>query len=1006
MTQMFRGAAALVLSAALLATTVFASYALGDELYSTNVRLAQGATLTTQVFWSSSKSDLRTENYITYTPGQTLSPQVSYGATVLSKGTVTSMAKTLESQGKRVLSGINGDFFVMATGDPLGIVITDGVLRSSASHLSAVGFNPDGTAVIGKPDLNLTAVFRGNALKMSGINKVRTSSGSFFLLTDDFSATTQNTQPGIDVVLAPVDGAPVGTTVASSDGATQLTVSNTLKVGGKVPCVVEAVYQSTGSIPIPQGRFVMTINSSGNEWLVSEAAALQVGDTVDIEVSSPDTRWNNVSCALGAMNVLVVDGVVQTGLDTATNPLTAVGVKPDGTVLFYTIDGRQSGLSVGATLTMVANRMVELGCTNAVALDGGGSTTLGVTMPDSNGFTVSNSPSDGSQRSVSNALFLVSNTQATGVPGSLYVKAASPLVLTGASTTATASLVDTGWHPMSGAQGVSWSALAGSLTDGGVYTAPASACTDTITAAAGGVTGSVDVRVIDTPTAIRLTNAATGGTISSLSLRAGQTVDLNAAASYYTVPVAAADENFTWSLDASLGSVTSAGVVTAGDASGSGSLTITAGSHTASIPVTVGADSHYSLLEDFESSGLADFLDSDTCALDQESAGDYVKYGSKSLRMDYTMASGSAQATCDLDLTTGDRTLGLWVYGDGSGNTLSATATGSDGAAQTFPLTTLDFTGWKQVWGTLPSGVTTLTGLTISGSKAQGTIWIDQLLTSNQTQGDTSAPTVTITANRTSVSATISDNADTEFSQAQVVLTVDGQPQTFSLSGNTLSATLPGLDDSFHRITVTATDASGNIGRASQSLEATTSSNPFKDMTGHWALPYTSRLNQLGIIAGVETNQGLYFYPDRSITRGDFALMVARWMGLDLNYFEGTTLPFADTASIPAWDLPAVKAMYALGIMKGTSSGGKLYANATSNISRAEAMTLLGRIQSKGYAGASLSQFTDNAAIPAWSRDHVASLVGQGVVSGYNGLLRPNDSVGRGEVAKMLLTIW
>lgn len=31
----------------------------------------------------------------------------------------------------------------MATGDPLGIVITDGVLRSSASYLHAIGFNAD-----------------------------------------------------------------------------------------------------------------------------------------------------------------------------------------------------------------------------------------------------------------------------------------------------------------------------------------------------------------------------------------------------------------------------------------------------------------------------------------------------------------------------------------------------------------------------------------------------------------------------------------------------------------------------------------------------------------------------------------------------------------------------------------------------------------------------------------------------------------------------------------------
>ncbi len=39
----------------------------------------------------------------------------------------------------------------MATGDPLGLVVTDRVLRSSASYLQALGFLEDGSAIIGTP---------------------------------------------------------------------------------------------------------------------------------------------------------------------------------------------------------------------------------------------------------------------------------------------------------------------------------------------------------------------------------------------------------------------------------------------------------------------------------------------------------------------------------------------------------------------------------------------------------------------------------------------------------------------------------------------------------------------------------------------------------------------------------------------------------------------------------------------------------------------------------------
>jgi hypothetical protein len=36
------------------------------------------------------------------------------------------MAQSLETDGKRVLGGLNGDYFVVL-GEPLGLVITDGV---------------------------------------------------------------------------------------------------------------------------------------------------------------------------------------------------------------------------------------------------------------------------------------------------------------------------------------------------------------------------------------------------------------------------------------------------------------------------------------------------------------------------------------------------------------------------------------------------------------------------------------------------------------------------------------------------------------------------------------------------------------------------------------------------------------------------------------------------------------------------------------------------------------
>ena len=123
-----------------------------------------------------------------------------------------------------------------------------------------------------------------------------------------------------------------------------------------------------------------------------------------------------------------------------------VGQRADGTLIFYTIDGRRSGHSVGASLSQVAERLIELGCTTAVCLDGGGSTTLSVTMPDSTAAEVVNSPS-GAERAVTNRIFLVSSAESSNRISHFYVEAEHPYVLAGSRVNITASAVDTHTFP-------------------------------------------------------------------------------------------------------------------------------------------------------------------------------------------------------------------------------------------------------------------------------------------------------------------------------------------------------------------------------------------------------------------------------------------------------------------------------------------------------------------------------------------------------------------------------
>ena len=143
--------AALTLAAALvcaLAQPALASYALGTELSEWSTPLGTGTTLTSQSLWSASKSDLRTEHYVTYSPNTTVKPVVFSGTYVASTNTVTTAAAQLESQGYRVAAAVNGGFF-NTDGTIVGMLMTDGVLRSlDVENYVLLGFTNDGKVFI------------------------------------------------------------------------------------------------------------------------------------------------------------------------------------------------------------------------------------------------------------------------------------------------------------------------------------------------------------------------------------------------------------------------------------------------------------------------------------------------------------------------------------------------------------------------------------------------------------------------------------------------------------------------------------------------------------------------------------------------------------------------------------------------------------------------------------------------------------------------------------------
>lgn len=592
-----RRCAALIFVLALvcsLGQPAFASQALGSELAAQTVELGQGTALTTQSLWSASKSDLRTEHYVTYTPNAIVKPVVFSGTYVASTNTVPAAASQLEGQGYRVAAAINGGFF-NTDGTIVGMLMTDGIVRSlDVENYTLLGFTRDGRVFIdesrpagtvswigtetvqppeGDPWAAPTPVTVPRSFPLAGFNAYRhpTKIGGLFLYNKDFSSRVTSHGPCVSAILRPV----------GEDGL-KMNSSMTFRVESVADDTVEgAVFNGV----IPEGCYMLYGEDHDNAELLNALRGLVPGTEVTLTLGGVASQWEEAAYGISGLYALLRDGEIVSGLPAAANPYTAVGVKADGSAVFYTIDGRQGGYSIGATYAQVAQRLQELGCVSAVALDGGGSTTLGATLPGSDRFAVVNKPSSEGRR-VNNTILLVCRAEDVVFTPGAYVSAPQQVVLAGARLPLTAAAYDSAGRPADG-QYLSWTATGGSISGSGgsaTYTAGAAAGTYTVSA---GQNSAMAVQVVDQLTRLTVSQKGSSAGVASLNLKPGDVVELTASGAWYNLPVAMDRESVAWTADPAVGEIDADGRFTAGQRSGEGVLTVSAGGRTVTIPVKV-----------------------------------------------------------------------------------------------------------------------------------------------------------------------------------------------------------------------------------------------------------------------------------------------------------------------------------------------------------------------------------------------------------------------------------
>lgn len=434
--------------------SVFAAVSLGFEetvdtlgnCYGSETVLSPG--LTYREYYAENKGTIQHAFAFFYTPGQGTSLLPAYGGGVYGTDTLAEMAALAVSGGYDVVGGLNGDFYSTKTGVPFGLLIENGTLITSDDGRNALGLDAEGRVLLGKPDMAITLRAGETELAVSHLNKYPSVYGSY-LLTEEYGETTKSTTPSLEIVL--------------DMGRASPSFSSPLE-----GVVTEAREGATDS-SIPQGCMVLSVNQKSEAY--EAFSSLAAGDAVTLTFSASE-GWEQAVFAIGGSDLILKDGEIVTEAadeyhETVANPRTAVGVTADGDLVFYAVDGRNSGMSTGQRLVTLAKTMRDLGCVAALNLDGGGSTTVMARLPGQTGLSLVNRPSDGRQRRLAEGILFVNSNTRTGDPDFLALSPGEGKVLCGSAVNLSALLYDTAQKPMSSAYlagGVTYTLLEGDAT--------------------------------------------------------------------------------------------------------------------------------------------------------------------------------------------------------------------------------------------------------------------------------------------------------------------------------------------------------------------------------------------------------------------------------------------------------------------------------------------------------------------------------------------------------------
>lgn len=850
--------AALTAALLLFNQTALASV-LGTDISSIKTELAQGTALYTNTFKDPTVGK-QTERYVEYVPNADVTPILTNGWTVYGKRTLTAANDVLRQLGYNSAMGINADFFSFQTGVPMSNTIIDGkVVTKDSSWMWGIGFRADGTAFTAKFPISTTASLDdGSYFTIECINKYR-QPYALYLFTEDFGDKTHSPGKGTDIILGSVSG--------------------NIRLGESVTAVVEDVSENDGSVQIPSGKMVLSVSSDASDDIKARIASLSVGQKITLTTNAAESAelWQTAKYAVGCMGGKLISNGKLDFEDESAAPRTAIGIKSDGSVIFYTIDGRQSGYSYGVRKETLARRLLELGCIEAINLDGGGSTTMGATLPGTTSFKVISSPSEGGQRSCANFFFLLKLIEPTGIPYALILDNYGTKLLSGASINVSViSAYDTSYGPANIPDGIEYyveddantpegTGLTTSITPNGLLTVHGNG--DVYVAATNGqASGSTMVSSITTPDSISVFNADNGYQIQELVMEPGSSVSLSAESYWYGEKLVSDSSCYRWTIvndGISVGTIEQNGVFHAADVSGAtGKLVINAGLCVSEIPIVIreggsfAASENYPIIDGYVREGkLSAAISNQTVSKENI----HVTVDAKPVDFDYN--PDRQLVTYRLSASDSFCRIGIFVTADNNTSAMRFFNWGRDGADSN------GFSDTENHWA--KSYISYLAREGVVNGSLEG----DNLILFKPDRNMTRTEFAIMLCNYLHINA--ADYADT--------------PLPF-----TDNADIP-----------------------------------------WWAENNIKAIYSLGIMKGQLNEYGVAFNPTANINRMEFAISLSRLLpdGLEANPITAT-----DSADIPFWAEEGMRVICTQGIMTGYPDGTLLPLR---NVTRAEASKML-----------------------------------------------------------------